>query len=74
MLKIEQRQYLISCGLNDLHKKVVNHVRSVLISNWLSNCDGNYLDFVNALRLDADEKDWSRTEEMVGLTLKAVFK
>ncbi|GLV46020.1 Chromosome associated protein G [Carabus blaptoides fortunei] len=74
MVKIEHRQYLLSLGLNDVHKKVLKHVKEVLISNWLSNCNGDYFELVKSLRLDADEKDWTRTGEIVEQTLKAIFK
>lgn len=66
-LTIAQRVRLISEGLKDRHEMVRNCVKKKLIPSWLRQLDGNVLNFLTCLDVEASVKE-------AELVLKTIFE
>ena len=66
-LTIAQRVRLISEGLKDRHEMVQNCVKKKLIPSWLRMLDGNVLDLLTCLDVEASIKE-------AELILKTIFE
>lgn len=66
-LTIAQRVRLLSEGLKDRHEMVRNTVKKKLIPSWLRLLDGNVLDLLTCLDVEASVKE-------AELVLKTIFE
>uniref|UniRef100_A0A6P7FVC2 Uncharacterized protein LOC114334577 n=1 Tax=Diabrotica virgifera virgifera TaxID=50390 RepID=A0A6P7FVC2_DIAVI len=62
--KILERQHILTCGITENIPKVKNVFIENLLPKWLNAYQNNYILFLNALKLDADENDISNTEKL----------
>ncbi|XP_072382849.1 condensin complex subunit 3-like isoform X2 [Diabrotica undecimpunctata] len=62
--KILERQHILTCGITEDNPKVKNVFIENLLPKWLNTYQNNYILFLNALKLDADENDISNTEKI----------
>lgn len=72
--KVAQRLTFLEQGLNDQSAKVRKVVVSVLIPSWLETYNKDYIAFVGALKLDANEQDIDRFRKTAKLALVEIFK
>lgn len=73
-LKIVERQQVLECGL----KEQIKHVKNVFVENllvkWLNAYEQNYIDFLKAIKLDADENDVSTSERVSKDIMKLILR
>lgn len=62
--KIVERQQVLKCGLSEDHKKVKDVFMDNLLIKWLNAYNRNFVEFLKALKLDADENDVIMTEKI----------
>lgn len=72
--KVAQRLTFLEQGLNDQSPKVRKVVVSVMIPSWLETYNKDYIAFVGALKLDANEQDIDRFRKTAKLVLVEIFK
>lgn len=72
--KVAQRLTFLEQGINDHSPMVRKVVVNVLIPSWLESYNKNYIDFVGALKLDANDKDIERFRKTAKLALLELFK
>uniref|UniRef100_A0A8D8BQC3 Condensin complex subunit 3 n=1 Tax=Culex pipiens TaxID=7175 RepID=A0A8D8BQC3_CULPI len=71
--KVAQRLTFLEQGLNDHSDKVQRVVKNVLIPQWFESYQKNYVAFVKALKIDADEKEMERFAKTAKLALGEIF-
>ncbi|XP_056629593.1 condensin complex subunit 3-like isoform X2 [Diorhabda sublineata] len=74
LFKIFERQHILMCGLSESVPKVRNVFIENLLPKWLNTYENNYITFLNALKLDADENDIVNTEKITKDVLNLLFK
>lgn len=72
--KIVERQHILRCGLNEKNSKVHGVFINNLLVKWLRAYDQNCIDFIKALKLDADEKDIISTEKISKDIMNLIFR
>uniref|UniRef100_A0A182NH86 Nuclear condensin complex subunit 3 C-terminal domain-containing protein n=1 Tax=Anopheles dirus TaxID=7168 RepID=A0A182NH86_9DIPT len=72
--KVAQRLKFLEQGLNDHSEAVQKVMRNVMIPQWIESYQRDYVAFVEALKLDADEKEMDRFRKTSKLVLKEIFK
>ncbi|XP_018322189.1 condensin complex subunit 3 [Agrilus planipennis] len=73
-MKIEQRQTVIHSGFKEDNKRVKNSFLNKLLPKWLSCYNGDYLQLLKAVKLDAYETDFEMTEFLNTNLLEVFFK
>lgn len=73
-LSIAYRQSVLTSGLIDLSPNVKRTFEQVLLPKWLQVYDSNILQFMLALKLDANEEDYKQTEQIYERVLPIIFK
>lgn len=68
--KIVERQFIIKCGLSETQQKVKKGFVDNLLMKWLGVYNGNFIEFLRSVKLDADENDITNTEEISKDVLK----
>ncbi|KAL1398660.1 hypothetical protein pipiens_008788 [Culex pipiens pipiens] len=68
--KVSQRLTFLEQGLNDHSDKVQRVVKNVLIPQWFESYQKNYVAFVKALKIDAEEKEMERFAKTAKLALE----
>ncbi|KAL1396160.1 hypothetical protein pipiens_010705 [Culex pipiens pipiens] len=71
--KVAQRLTFLEQGLNDHSDKGQRVVKNVLIPQWFESYQKNYVAFVKALKIDADEKEMERFAKTAKLALGEIF-
>lgn len=71
--KIVERQHVLRCGVNEENKKVKNVFVDNLLVKWLSAYNHNYIEFLKAVKLDADENDIITTEKISKDIMKVIL-
>ncbi|XP_055625380.1 condensin complex subunit 3 [Toxorhynchites rutilus septentrionalis] len=71
--KVAHRLTFLEQGLNDHSEAVRKVVRNVLIPQWFESYQKNYVAFVKALKIDADEKELERFRKTAKLALFEIF-
>uniref|UniRef100_A0A182M4E0 Nuclear condensin complex subunit 3 C-terminal domain-containing protein n=1 Tax=Anopheles culicifacies TaxID=139723 RepID=A0A182M4E0_9DIPT len=72
--KIDQRLKFLEQGLNDHSEAVRDVMRNVMIPQWIESYQRDYIAFVGALKLDADEKEMERFRKAAKTVLMEIFK
>uniref|UniRef100_A0A182FI79 Nuclear condensin complex subunit 3 C-terminal domain-containing protein n=2 Tax=Anopheles albimanus TaxID=7167 RepID=A0A182FI79_ANOAL len=72
--KVAQRLKFLEQGLTDHSESVKKVVRNVMIPQWIESYQRDYIAFVEALKLDADEKEIERFRNTAKMTLLEIFK
>uniref|UniRef100_A0A4Y0BE79 Nuclear condensin complex subunit 3 C-terminal domain-containing protein n=1 Tax=Anopheles funestus TaxID=62324 RepID=A0A4Y0BE79_ANOFN len=72
--KIEQRLKFLEQGLNDHSEAVRDVMCNVMIPQWIESYQRDYVRFVEALRLDSDEKEMERFRKAAKTVLMEIFK
>lgn len=72
--RVVQRLQFIEQGLHDHSESVRKVVTNVLLPAWLEAYNRDYIQFVAALKLDANEADIERFQKAARLALMAIFK
>uniref|UniRef100_A0A182N258 Nuclear condensin complex subunit 3 C-terminal domain-containing protein n=1 Tax=Anopheles dirus TaxID=7168 RepID=A0A182N258_9DIPT len=72
--KVTQRLMLLEQGLTDHSESVRRVMRDVLIPQWIESYQRDYVAFVEALKLDTDEKGMHRFRKTSKMTLMEIFK
>ncbi|KAK9888126.1 hypothetical protein WA026_000397 [Henosepilachna vigintioctopunctata] len=73
-LKIVDRNFILTCGFADNYKKINQIVTEKLLPKWLTAYQGNYLDLLKALKLDADENDIKNFEDLCSNVMDVFLK
>ncbi|EDS28926.1 condensin, XCAP-G'-subunit [Culex quinquefasciatus] len=71
--KVAQRLTFLEQGLNDHSDKGQRVVKNVLIPQWFESYQKNYVAFVKALKIYADEKEMERFAKTAKLALGEIF-
>ncbi|XP_053663980.1 condensin complex subunit 3 [Anopheles marshallii] len=71
--KIEQRLKFLEQGLNDHSQAVRDVMRNVMIPQWIESYQRDYVAFVEALKLDSDEKEMDRFRKAAKTVLMEIF-
>uniref|UniRef100_A0A182JQ35 Nuclear condensin complex subunit 3 C-terminal domain-containing protein n=1 Tax=Anopheles christyi TaxID=43041 RepID=A0A182JQ35_9DIPT len=71
--KVEQRLTLLEQGLTDHFDGVRKVMRNVMIPQWIESYLRDYVSFVEALKLDADEKEMERFRKTSKMVLMEIF-
>uniref|UniRef100_A0A182P3R0 Nuclear condensin complex subunit 3 C-terminal domain-containing protein n=1 Tax=Anopheles epiroticus TaxID=199890 RepID=A0A182P3R0_9DIPT len=71
--KVEQRLKFLEQGLTDHSEGVRKVMRNVMIPQWLESYQRNYVEFIEALKLDADEKEMERFRKTSKMVLMEIF-
>lgn len=74
LFKIAERQTVLIAGSMEKDDKVLHYVANKMIVSWFEQYDYDVLKTINALRLDADEKDIANTVESAEFFLNCLFK
>lgn len=74
LLSIVYRQSIIMSGLLESNVAVKRTFQQVLLPRWLEIYNSNILQFMLALKLDANEEDIVQTEEIYEKLLPIIFK
>ncbi|XP_040158655.1 condensin complex subunit 3 [Anopheles arabiensis] len=72
--KVEQRLKFLEQGLTDHSDGVRKVMRNVMIPQWIESYQRDYVGFVEALKLDADDKEMERFRKTSKLVLMEIFK
>uniref|UniRef100_A0A182WLX4 Nuclear condensin complex subunit 3 C-terminal domain-containing protein n=1 Tax=Anopheles minimus TaxID=112268 RepID=A0A182WLX4_9DIPT len=72
--KIEQRLKFLEQGLNDRSEAVRDVMHNVMLPQWIESYGRDYVAFVGALKLDADEKEMERFRKAAKSVLMEIFK
>lgn len=72
--KVIQRIEILDQGLADQSNLVKKCVAQILLPNWIQVYDGNYLNFISALKIDASELDLERFKTIAVSALQEVFR
>ncbi|XP_035911786.1 condensin complex subunit 3 [Anopheles stephensi] len=71
--KVEQRLKFLEQGLGDHSEAVRKVMRNVMIPQWIESYQRDYVAFVEALKLDADDKEMDRFRKTAKLVLVEIF-
>ncbi|XP_019880446.2 condensin complex subunit 3 isoform X2 [Aethina tumida] len=71
--KIVERQSILSSGFSESNKQVRKVFIGNLLPKWLTYYNGNYLQFLSALKLDADEHDIEVTASLSRQVMEVFF-
>lgn len=71
--KVAQRLTFLEQGLNDHSEAVRKVVKNVMIPQWFESYQKDYVAFVKALKIDADEKELERFRKTGKLALFEIF-
>ncbi|XP_019549483.3 condensin complex subunit 3 [Aedes albopictus] len=71
--KVAQRLTFLEQGLNDHSESVRKVVKNVMIPQWFESYQKDYVAFVKALKIDADEKELVRFRNTGKLALFEIF-
>ncbi|XP_065086387.1 condensin complex subunit 3 [Ochlerotatus camptorhynchus] len=71
--KVAQRLTFLEQGLNDHSEAVRKVVKNVMIPQWFESYQKDYVAFVKALKIDADEKELERFRNTGKLALFEIF-
>ncbi|XP_062540619.1 condensin complex subunit 3 [Armigeres subalbatus] len=71
--KVAQRLTFLEQGLNDHSEAVRKVVKNVMIPQWFESYQKDYVAFVKALKIDADEKELKRFRTTGKLALFEIF-
>lgn len=71
--KVAQRLTFLEQGLNDHSEAVRKVVKNVMIPQWFESYQKDYVAFVKALKIDADEKELVRFRNTGKLALFEIF-
>uniref|UniRef100_A0A182QAY6 Nuclear condensin complex subunit 3 C-terminal domain-containing protein n=1 Tax=Anopheles farauti TaxID=69004 RepID=A0A182QAY6_9DIPT len=72
--KVAQRLKFLEQGLTDHSEAVQKVMCNVMIPQWIESYQRDYVAFVEALKLDADEKDMDRFCKTSKMVLMVIFK
>ncbi|XP_049539399.1 condensin complex subunit 3-like [Anopheles darlingi] len=72
--KVAQRLKFLEQGLTDHAESVKKVVRNVMIPQWFESYQQDHIVFIEALKLDADEKEIERFRNTAKMTLLEIFK
>ncbi|XP_050073098.1 condensin complex subunit 3 [Anopheles maculipalpis] len=71
--KVEQRLMFLEQGLGDHSEAVRKVMRNVMIPQWVESYQRDYVAFVEALKLDADDKEMDRFRKTAKMVLMEIF-
>lgn len=72
--KVIQRIQILDQGLNDQSTLVKKCVAQILLPNWIQVYDGNYLNFISGLKIDASEEDFEKFKKIAVNALQEIFR
>lgn len=72
--KIFERQNILKSILSEDHKRVKNVGKNYLLVKWYNEYQNSLIDFLNAIKLDADEYDNILTEKISKDVIKLMFR
>ncbi|XP_063701785.1 condensin complex subunit 3 [Culicoides brevitarsis] len=72
--KVIQRIQILDQGLTDQSNLVKKCVAQILLPNWIQVYDGNYLNFISGLKIDATEEDLERFKKIAVNALQEIFR
>lgn len=73
-LSIVNRQSIIMSGLLDNNDMVRGKFQELLLCKWLNIYESNVINFMCALKLDANEEDIKQTDQIYERLLPIIFK
>lgn len=73
-IRLVERQDIIVHGFQEQAPTVKKVFIDKLLPKWLEYYDTNMIKFLNALKLDADENDFSKSVNVFEDVLKVIFK
>lgn len=72
--KVIHRLKLLEQGLSDHSESVKKIVTNIMLPNWLESYNKKYLEFVSALKLDANDTEIERFRTTSKMALKEIFQ
>ncbi|CAH1133406.1 unnamed protein product [Ceutorhynchus assimilis] len=73
-LRITQRQYILKSGILETNQCTKKLFSELLLAKWLTAYNGNYIEFLKGIKLDADENDIRDTEKLSGQIMEFFLK
>lgn len=72
--KVSQRLTILEQGLNERSETVFKVVTNVLLRQWIEAYHKDYIELINALKLDTNENEIKRFRKIAQQTLEQIFK
>ncbi|KRT78380.1 HEAT domain-containing protein, partial [Oryctes borbonicus] len=73
IISIVNRQTILMNGFTENNEALQKKFKNVLLTKWLDVYENNVIEFMRALKLDANEEDLKQTEEIYELLLPIIF-
>ncbi|CAH1964911.1 unnamed protein product [Acanthoscelides obtectus] len=74
MFKIYERQDILTSGLNETNEKVKKSFQENLLIKWLNAYEGDFIKFLDSIKIDADEMDMLKTQHISKRLMDIYFR